>query len=74
MIHYQTATNISIGSSAVGVLDSPLDIDYYKVSVTKGYIMKYSYINNLLIIRLYIKESQEVMQQYIRLEMKMIKY
>lgn len=37
-----TATNISIGSSAVGVLDSPLDIDYYKVSVTKGYIMKYS--------------------------------
>ena len=25
-----TATNISIGSSAVGVLDSPLDIDYYK--------------------------------------------
>ena len=37
-----TATNISVGSSAIGVIDSPLDIDYYKISVSKGYIMNYS--------------------------------
>lgn len=37
-----TATSVTIGSSATGVIDSPLDIDYYQVTVAKGYIMKYS--------------------------------
>lgn len=37
-----TATSVTIGSSVTGVIDSPLDIDYYQVTVAKGYIMKYS--------------------------------
>lgn len=37
-----TATSVSIGSSYTGVIDSPLDIDFYKLTVTKAYIMNYS--------------------------------
>lgn len=37
-----TATSVSVGSSVVGVIDSPLDVDYYKISVSKAYVMNYS--------------------------------
>ncbi len=37
-----TATSVSIGSSYTGVIDSPLDIDFYALSVSKAYIMNYS--------------------------------
>lgn len=37
-----TATDITFNNGLVGVIDNPFDIDYYKVSVTKPTIMKYS--------------------------------
>lgn len=37
-----SATNVSLNSSITGVIDSPIDIDYYKLTVTKTTIMRYS--------------------------------
>lgn len=37
-----SATNIALNSSIVGVIDSPIDIDYYKLTVTNTTIMRYS--------------------------------
>lgn len=37
-----SATNVALNSSIAGVIDSPVDIDYYKLTVTNTTIMRYS--------------------------------
>lgn len=37
-----SATNAALNSSITGVIDSPVDIDYYKLTITNTTIMRYS--------------------------------
>ena len=37
-----TATSVALDSSYMGIIDSPYDVDYYKLSVERAYIMNYS--------------------------------
>ncbi len=52
-----SATNAAFNSSITGVIDSPVDIDYYKLTVTNTTIMRYSILSSMGYSFLYAGKS-----------------